>query len=615
MEYTKQNFKSGQILTAEALNNMDSSLESAVNELNNKQEKITDGSIPLSALSEEIKNQIGSSNKKIAWENIQYSPFGISAGATGNCNCTFLKNENDYHYYLITAYDDYIIQIVKSDSGFTKYHDPLKKGYFILVMSDDAQRPDCQIDIVSTIYDDPEYKVTIRIKNTEKEWVDGEGIDIISILKSTTYSLPKSCIPQLPAIYVESDNPDWNAQKGEVGYIKNRTHSVKIINPVVDSDNLIEYSWNTDYNKLYMTYFSNLGYNKTLYLPHGDPIIISGNDFFEITNYSIDIEWDGDSSIRMVFPEGGANNFANIFMQYLIVGEYVQLSDAFIPETVIKTTPQTLSDDDKNQVKENLGISEPNWNAKEDEVGYIKNKPFEFIDKHENAFYYDASVNPNYIIWDEPSATESSTIQILDYDGVPQYISLNDKTDGFLNNMDHIFNLYNLNYKWLNSSSLGIEISSDILDNGEDVSSYLNNLINYSTGGILRKISDAFLPDTVVKTTPQTLTDTDKNQVLANLGIDPIVWKYICNPHIVEFDRINAEFNNAIPKELSDIIYQNGKFNQLILSTVLIKIYEESEGGDVFWRVERITSYNNYGNVIFDREEFGYDTDTRLFLV
>ena len=39
MEYTKQNFKSGQILTAEALNNMDSSLESAVNELNNKQEK------------------------------------------------------------------------------------------------------------------------------------------------------------------------------------------------------------------------------------------------------------------------------------------------------------------------------------------------------------------------------------------------------------------------------------------------------------------------------------------------------------------------------------------------------------------------------------------------
>lgn len=42
------------------------------------------------------------------------------------------------------------------------------------------------------------------------------------------------------------------------------------------------------------------------------------------------------------------------------------------------------------------------------------------------------------------------------------------------------------------------------------------------------------IPDTVIKTTPQTLSDTDKNQALANLGIDPVVWKYLCNPFIVK---------------------------------------------------------------------------------
>ena len=35
--------------------------------------------------------------------------------------------------------------------------------------------------------------------------------------------------------------------------------------------------------------------------------------------------------------------------------------------------------------------------------------------------------------------------------------------------------------------------------------------------------NDVYLLDTVVKTTPQTLSDTDKNQALTNLGIDPVV--------------------------------------------------------------------------------------------
>ena len=169
------------------------------------------------------------------------------------------------------------------------------------------------------------------------------------------------------------------------------------------------------------------------------------------------------------------------------------------------------------------------WNAKEGEAGYIENKPFEFIDKHENSFFYDVDYNPNYIVWDAYSSYDSSVIQILDYDGFPHYICLDDKTDGSFYNMDNIFNSSVLNYKWINDE-LCIEIPSYVFNEGEDVRTCLNELKKYSTGGILRKISDIYLPNTVLKTTPQKLSDTDKNQALANLGIDPIVWKYICNP-------------------------------------------------------------------------------------
>jgi hypothetical protein len=47
---------------------------------------------------------------------------------------------------------------------------------------------------------------------------------------------------------------------------------------------------------------------------------------------------------------------------------------------------------------------------------------------------------------------------------------------------------------------------------------------------MLKTLGDKYIPNTVLKTTPQTLSNTDKNQALANLGIDPVVWKYMMNP-------------------------------------------------------------------------------------
>lgn len=56
-------------------------------------------------------------------------------------------------------------------------------------------------------------------------------------------------------------------------------------------------------------------------------------------------------------------------------------------------------------------------------------------------------------------------------------------------------------------------------------------------------IDKNYLPDTVLKTTPQELKNEDRNQALANLGIDPVVWKYICNP-------LRLHGNAEIPEEL-----------------------------------------------------------------
>lgn len=160
------------------------------------------------------------------------------------------------------------------------------------------------------------------------------------------------------------------------------------------------------------------------------------------------------------------------------------------------------------------------------------------------------------------------------------------------------------------------------ITNVDAIFSVKDKSLTYVDGnGLINKVtfadngSYAITPDTVVKTTPQTLSDTDKNQALANLGIDPIVWKYMCNPYIIELNSATSEVNNAIPEELSDMIYQNGKFNHLVLSTVLVKIYYTPEDDDkVIWKVERITSYTHVGTVIFNGEMFGYDPNTRKFV-
>ena len=232
------------------------------------------------------------------------------------------------------------------------------------------------------------------------------------------------------------------------------------------------------------------------------------------------------------------------------------------------------------------------WNAQEWEAGYIENRThsaaftrIEYNQENNKGKYEVAGFEDKLLLlWRKKYFTVHKNI--------PLTIDVNDGEDTFI-----------VNY---NGTTLYITDNNGYLyDEHEYISVSETNI----------PLAEAFIPETVIKTTPQKLSDTDKNQALANLGIDPVVLKYLANPHIIRYDNSSGTCYNAIPKELSDIIYQDGKFNHLVLSTVLIKIYDSAEGNYNFWRVERITSYNEFGNVTFTNEEFGYDSNTRLFVV
>jgi hypothetical protein len=151
-------------------------------------------------------------------------------------------------------------------------------------------------------------------------------------------------------------------------------------------------------------------------------------------------------------------------------------------------------------------ISNPDWHASEGEAGHIENRthcvdyPLCTLNK-DNRSVWIGSFSQIYVAYndiveilkEEESLPLSGNLVRLEYDGYT--VSLVEEEEGLID----------------------LFINFDI-----------------KIFGVIKKLEDVFIPDTVVKTIPQSLSSTDKNQALTNLGIDPIVWKYICNPLIIE---------------------------------------------------------------------------------
>ena len=183
-----------------------------------------------------------------------------------------------------------------------------------------------------------------------------------------------------------------------------------------------------------------------------------------------------------------------------------------------------LNDEVKDKI-ENAGGG-ADWNAQEGESGHIENR--------------------THYLYDKSPQTLGKGINKIDYTH-RKFILFNDTIQvlpEFENNLEirivsgpPVYLKYNVE----NSGEPVIELI--------DVANYFeNSTIEFYAN--IKKIDEKFIPDTVLKTTPQELSDTDKNQALANLGIDPVVWKYMCEP-------FKLEDGVKIPQELRNIIWDN----------------------------------------------------------
>ena len=161
---------------------------------------------------------------------------------------------------------------------------------------------------------------------------------------------------------VPTPTPDWNAQEGEAGYIENRTHFAKYIPIPKDASVVIDVPCTYDHDRgvhyllkdivVEYKYYYMTEYNKV--------IIPAGTDI----NGSVYVEAEaGGGPVTLEFSLTYDNGVVNIRIirapnyDFRVV-IYNMLDDIYLPDTVLKTTPQKLSDTDKNQALANLGIAD-----------------------------------------------------------------------------------------------------------------------------------------------------------------------------------------------------------------------------------------------------------------
>lgn len=166
-------------------------------------------------------------------------------------------------------------------------------------------------------------------------------------------------------------------------------------------------------------------------------------------------------------------------------------------------TPQYV----ENAIQQSGGSSAtPDWNAKEGDAGYIKNKPFN-LETKEIDFELDGGRATAYVS------------DIFDYEGL--YIL--DKLIQFNGNYNFTIDCYEgfEAYYGITIECNGNDIY--ITPNHTDEYDPIENMVDYCNEVIkifkIKVIDSFFIPNTVLKTTPQKLSDEAKNQALANLGI------------------------------------------------------------------------------------------------
>lgn len=262
---------------------------------------------------------------------------------------------------------------------------------------------------------------------------------------------------------------------------------------------------------------------------------------------------------------------------------------------------------------ENNEVGGADWNAQKGEAGYIKNKPFKFYNED-----VEFSIPNNFL------KAEDFT-SYTDWDNnITTYTSKNNFSSGIADifymgrtdiNLDYVLNgSFFIRPKHVSNGYVIPGIFGDIFltdrydedagitrliitaSSDEDVFAY-KIYVDESFSLFVETLPEVYLPKTVLKTTPQTLSDDAKNQALANLGIDPVVWKYMCNPLIL------GDYLLEIPLELRDIILgdYSEEFGYTLkpIASSLIKIYN----GAGFTSIATFGNGQDY-NIDFENNNF-----------
>lgn len=184
-------------------------------------------------------------------------------------------------------------------------------------------------------------------------------------------SIPMSALSEEIKDKIENagGGADWNAQEGEAGYIENRPCYVNLNNGLritLDNANITLSSDGNWYEKIIIPlqeprislYFYNL-YGELIHydLTEGQSVTDShfGCNFTAVLN-----EYDLYDLVLTDFTDP-KEYIDNVFAETKLVCDYnlniiQQINPIYLPYTVLKTTPQTLSNNDKNQALDNLGI-------------------------------------------------------------------------------------------------------------------------------------------------------------------------------------------------------------------------------------------------------------------
>ena len=228
-------------------------------------------------------------------------------------------------------------------------------------------------------------------------------------------------------------------------------------------------------------------------------------------------------------------------------------------------------------------IVTPNWNAQKGEAGYIENKPFER--KNIEPF-----ISNNEVVYNTPDLMD---VYIQCYDSIYSFPFGYDDDGFFIESEKEIYIPEDsVSIKAVRRYEYEMRVQS--LNSELDVNDIPKCITVFYVD---RKLNQSDIDNTVIKTTPQTLSNADKNQALTNLGIDPVALKYTINPLVLNYEAAaQAGEDMKLPEDLANIVLTDGKFNQSVLNMII------GWDGQGYYRVSA------YDNLIEDLKDYPHPT-------